>query len=340
MPSSSCRSAIRPAASRCSGVDSPGYSARVYGRPTAGQPTLALTSSSQLAQAGTAFTVTATLSDQGDAPLEDADVALSAPSGWTVSPASASVGKLTSGQSGKATFTVTPGSSGLEPGPIPLVAKSTYATPNAGAQTLQAGVTVEVPYASLDQSYDNIGITDDSNPNPISGFDGFDGHGTTFSAQGLATAGLSPGESVSADGLTFNWPDVPSAQPDNTMAEGQIVDISGSGSKLGFLTSSNNSSLSGTGTVYYTDGTTSTFNLSIGNFWYQSGTNGNPSNTQVAAVNYANYPTGSSGHTVYVFEQSVAIDATKTVEAVALPPLGSVTGYNPAMHIFALSIGG
>ena len=134
-----------------------------------------------------------------------------------------------------------------------------------------------MPYASLDQSYDNIGITDDSNPNPISGFDGFDGHGTTFSAQGLATAGLSPGESVSADGLMFNWPDVPSAQPDNTMAEGQIVDVSGSGSKLGFLTSSNNSSLSGTGTVYYTDGTTSTFNLSIGNFWYQSGTNGNPS---------------------------------------------------------------
>ena len=124
------------------------------------------------------------------------------------------------------------------------------------------------------------------------------------------------------------------------MAEGQIVDVSGSGSKLGFLTSTNNAPLSGTGTVYYTDGTTSTFNLSVGNFWYQQGTNGNPSNAQVASVNYANYPTGSSGHTVYVFEQSVAIDPTKTVLAVALPPLGSVTGYNPAMHIFAVSIGG
>ena len=49
---------------------------------------------------------------------------------------------------------------------------------------------------------------------------------------------------------------------------------------------------------------------------------------------------GSAGHTVYMFEQSVAIDPSKTVEAVAVPPLGSVTGYNPAMHIFALSIGG
>ena len=124
------------------------------------------------------------------------------------------------------------------------------------------------------------------------------------------------------------------------MAEGQIFDLSGSGSKLGFLTSTNNSALSGNGTVYYTDGTSSTFQLSVGNFWYQSGQNGNPSNVQVAAVNYANYPTGSSGHTVYVFEQSVPIDPTKTVEAVALPPLGDVAGYNPAMHIFAASIGG
>ena len=57
----------------------------------------------------------------------------------------------------------------------------------------------------------------------------------------------------------------------------------------------------------------------MGNFWYASGQSGNPTNDQVASVNYANYPTGSSGHTVYVFEQSVPIDSGKTVEAVALP---------------------
>jgi hypothetical protein len=60
----------------------------------------------------------------------------------------------------------------------------------------------------------------------------------------------------------------------------------------------------------------------------------------VGMVNYANYPTGSSGHTVYVFEQSVPIDSGKTVEAVALPALGSVQGYNPALHVFALDVGG
>jgi hypothetical protein len=61
---------------------------------------------------------------------------------------------------------------------------------------------------------------------------------------------------------------------------------------------------------------------------------------QVASVNYANYPTGSSGHTVYLFEQSVALQAGKTVAAVTLPSLGSVTGDNPALHIFAMAIGG
>jgi len=321
-------------------VESPPYSARVYGRPSAGQPTLAASSSSQLAQPGQSFTITTTLSNQGNVPLANAAVTLNAPSGWTVSPSNGSLGRVLPGQSAKAAFTVTPPSSGLTAGPVPLVATATYRTStSSGTQALQSGLTVEVPYSSLAESYDNTGITDNSNSNPSPNFEGFDGEGTTFSAQGLSADGLTPGASVSADGLTFTWPNAPSAQPDNTMAEGQIVDISGTGSKLGFLTSTNNSALSGNGTVYYTDGTSSTFQLSVGNFWYPSGQNGNPSNVQVAAVNYANYPTGSSGHTVYMFEQSVPIDPTKRVEAVALPPLGDVAGYNAAMHIFAISLG-
>jgi beta-galactosidase GanA len=320
--------------------NSPPYSASVYGTPSAGQPTLALTSSSQLAQDGKPFKITATLSNQGNKPLTNSQVQLNAPSGWTVTPSTASLGKLTAGQSANAVFTVTPPASGLTPGPVPLVAQATYRTPStSGTQTLQSGVTVEVPYASLAQSYDNTAIADDSNPNPSPNFEGFDGQGTTFSAQGLAADGLTPGAPVTADGLAFTWPNAASAQLDNTMAEGQIFDLTGSGSKLGFLASSNNSALSGTGTVYYTDGTSATFNLDVGNFWYGSGQAGNPANIQVASVNYANYPTGSSGHTVYVFEDSVSIDPTKTVEAVALPPLGDVSGYNAAMHIFAAATG-
>ena len=193
------------------------------------------------------------------------------------------------------------------------------------------------PAASLAASFDNTGITDDSDTNPSSGFEGFDGEGTTFSAQGLAAAGLTPGASVSAGGLSFTWPNVPvgpARQHDGRRARSSASP--GPAAKLGFLAAANNSPESGTGTVYYTDGSTPTFTLDVGNFWYPSGQSGNPTNDQVAAVNYANYPTGSSGHKVYVFEQSVPIDSGKTVEAVALPPLGSVAGYNPALHIFAV----
>jgi hypothetical protein len=232
------------------------------------------------------------------------------------------------------TFTVTAPSTGLTPGTLALLATASFS-----GGSLQNAATVQVPYSNLAATFNNTGITDDANPNPSSSFIGFDGIGTSWSAQGLSAEGITPGWTVSAGGLSFTWPSAAVATPDNTMAEGQTIAISGAGSSLGFLASANNSVESGTGTIYYTDGSTQSFTLDVGNFWYPSGSNGNPSNTQVAAVNYANYPSGSSGHTIYLFEQSVPLAAGKTVEAVQLPSLGNVAGYNAALHIFAMAIG-
>jgi beta-galactosidase GanA len=317
-------------------VASPGYSPLVYGLPTPPQPTLAAISSSALAE-GT-FTVQATLRNPTSRPLPAASVSLSAPAGWTVSPSgTASLGTIAPGQSGAQTFSVTPPTSGLSSGVVNLLATASYGF--GGQQTLINAAQVQVPASSLAATFDNTGVTDDSDTDPSPSFIGFDGIGTSYSAQGLAADNLTPGASVSAGGLNFTWPDVASAQPDNTMAQGQTIAVSGSGASLGFLAAANNSSESGTGTIYYTNGTTQTFTLSVGNFWYPSDQNGNPDNVQVAGVNYANYPTGSSGHEVYVFEQSVPLQSGLTVEAVTLPSLGGVAGYNAALHIFAMSIG-
>jgi len=320
-------------------VASPGYSPAVYGQPTPPQPTLAAISSSTLAD-GT-FTVRATLRNPTSRPLSAAAVSMSVPSGWTLSPAGqVSLGTVAPGGSASKTFSVTAPSSGLTAGTDNLLATASYSGAAGGArQALQNAAQVQVPAASLAATYNNDGITDDANPDPSSGFIGFDGEGTTFSAEGLAADGLTAGASVTAGGLSFTWPDAAVAEPDNTMAEGQTIAISGSGDSLGFLAAANNSAESGTGTVYYTDGSTQSFTLNVGNFWYPSGENGNPDNVQVAGVDYANYPTGSSGHEVYVFEQSVPLAAGKTVEAVTLPSLGSVAGYNAALHIFAMAIG-
>ncbi|MGH3164971.1 MAG: beta galactosidase jelly roll domain-containing protein, partial [Trebonia sp.] len=320
---------------------SPGYNAAVYGAPATLSPTLAAVPSTTLATSS--FTVKETLRNPSAAPLRSAALSLAGPSaGWTVSPAGAvSVGPVAPGSSASQTFTVTAPSSGLSVGANSLLATAEYDGSGGfrGAQSLINTATVNVPAPSLTSTFDNSGVTDDTNPAPSSGFIGFDGEGTTFSAQGLAADGITPGSTVSAGGQSFTWPSAASGDPDNTMAEGQTITLSGSGSTLGFLASANNSAEAGTGTIYYTDGTTQTFTLDVGNFWYPSGQNGNPSNTQVASVNYANYPTGSSGHTVYLFEQNVSLASGKTVEAVTLPDLGSVTGYNPALHIFAMTIG-
>ena len=313
-------------------VSSPAYNAATYGQPTAPTPTFGVVPSTALAQ-GT-FTVTATLTNPTDQPLQNASVTLNTPSGWTVSPSSGSLGTVAPQSSGSVKFTVTAPSSGLTPGIVGLLATATF----DNGTTLSNAATVNVPYSNLGATFNNTGITSNSNPNPSSGFIGFDGEGTTFSAEGLAADSITPGSSVSGGGLTFTWPNVPVATPDNTMAQGQTIAMTGSGSSLGFLAAANNSPESGTGTIYYTDGTTQSFTLSVGNFWYQSNSNGNPSNVQVASVNYANYPTGSSGHTIYLFEQSVPLQSGKTVEAVTLPNLGSVQGYNPALHIFGMAI--
>jgi hypothetical protein len=281
-----------------------------------------------------------TLTNPTDDPLHSATLALNVPSGWSVSPTGTqTVGDLAPGESASTVFSITAPTSGLASGPASLLAKAGYVTGQHDQHTLMNTAQVEVPAANLAATFDNAGVTDDANRNPSTGFEGFDGIGTTFSAEGLQTAGITPGASVSADGLSFTWPTAAPAAPDNTMAQGQIVALSGSGTKLGFLSASNNSSLTGTGTVYYTDGSTSTYTLGVGNFWYPSGQNGNPDNVQVAAVNYANYPTGSSGHQVYVFEQSVPLTPGKAVAAVQLPSLGTVDGYNAAMHVFALAVG-
>ena len=323
-----------------SAVAQPGWDATTYGAPTDAAPTLGEHASSTLAEPGATVTVTATLSNPSSSALTDGSIALAAPSGWTVTQTGPQKPfTVAAGTNRRVTFKVTAPSSGLVPGPVDLVATADY-TENGGAQSLMSDTQLQVPESSLAASFDNTGITDESNPQPGgAGFEGFDGDGSTFAAQGLASAGVTPGSTVSAGGLSFTWPDVPAGQPDNTMAQGQIISASGSGSKLGFLASANNAALSGTGTVYYTDGTTQTFTLDIGNFWYASGASGNPSNTTAFSEPTIDYSTGPTPHTSYVFEQTVAIDSSKTVEAVQLPTLGDVSGYNPALHIFGIAIG-
>jgi len=87
------------------------------------------------------------------------------------------------------------------------------------------------PAVSLEQAFDNTGITNPATPGPGN----FDGIGDSFSSTGLAEDALVPGGQLLHDGLTVSWPDVAPGSPDNVVAEGQTISLSGMGTTLGVV---------------------------------------------------------------------------------------------------------
>jgi hypothetical protein len=87
---------------------------------------------------------------------------------------------------------------------------------------------------TLAQAFDNVGITTTATASAGD----YDGTGDSFSAAGLAADALSPGRTLLHDGLAIRWPGVAPGQPDNVVADGQTIAISGSGSTLGVVGSS------------------------------------------------------------------------------------------------------
>ncbi|MEV4213359.1 glycoside hydrolase family 95 protein [Micromonospora sp. NPDC049662] len=203
--------------------------------------------------------------------------------------------------------------------------------------TVQAGRTYRVTSTgattpTLEQSFTNAGITNDSNTN----VGNFDGNGATLSAQALAQAGASPGGTVSRNGVNFRWPNVSPGTADNAIASGQTLGISGTGSTLGFLITGTYGAVSGTGTVVYADGTRQTFTLSTPD-WY-----GGPASGATAAIvsAYQNRPNnGRQATAACVYYVGVALQ-NKAVTQVVLPNISARAAANvPTMHVFAIAIG-
>ncbi|MEU0836823.1 hypothetical protein [Streptomyces sp. NPDC005969] len=194
----------------------------------------------------------------------------------------------------------------------------------------QIGLDHPVVYDSLAQSFNNDGITDDTD----TGAGNYDGGGATFSAQALSAAGAVPGGTIKAGGLSFTWPTAAAESNDNTVADGQIISVSGSGT-LGFLISGSYGAPTGTGTVTYTDGTRQDFTLTTADWWSTTP----PAGGFVAVTSaYQNRPGNTRfNHTAAVFVQTIALTPGKTVSRVALPSLGALSAGTPALHVFAIA---
>ena len=207
---------------------------RVREVPQAGHPvpsgTLQVQAAPALVTPGGTTTVTATFANNGILTLDGVGFAATAPSGWAATMVPTVIPRpVRSGEVIKASWHVAvPPDAHL--GQAPITVQTVYTAGDQRGVTY-GSVSVLGGYATLAGAFNNTGISADAD---VTAAD-FDGTGTSYSEQALTSVGFGPGAVITHDRLTFTWPDVPAGQPDNVVAAGQTILLSGSGTTLGFL---------------------------------------------------------------------------------------------------------
>jgi beta-glucosidase len=284
--------------------------------------------------AGSTATVYVTLVNDGDYAMPGTTFRLGVRQGWMASPAGRVPGFVGPGQTVTVPFRVTVPAS-AQPVSATLTARVSY-RPGLGSSggAVVGSTTTAVPCSSLAAAYDNKGISDNSDPAKAN----FDLGGDSYSAKALAAGTprpLRPGGQVTIGGTTFTWPDTPAGALDNVVANGQTVDLPGSGTDLGILGAGQNGTAAGTITVRYTDGTSQSFTLSMADWYANAPATGDKIVTTTSSWNQSS-PTGR--HPVSVYFASVPLQPGKTVASVTLPSLPGSFGQTE-MHIFAIASG-
>ncbi|MFJ3801205.1 alpha-L-fucosidase [Streptomyces sp. NPDC090088] len=192
-----------------------------------------------------------------------------------------------------------------------------------GADGAAAASWVPVPDpvpVPLDSLYDNDGIDTAA----ARGGD-FDGSGYTFPGEEL------PAGRVEVDGIPFDFPAAAAGARNNVVARGQRIDLPpGHYLSAVFLTAGSYGNASGTATVHYADGTTTTAGLSGGD-WYAVG--------GPLAAPYRYRPDGSKDeHGVGIGTSEVWTDPRREAVALTLPVTDPAEAGKTSLHVFALSL--
>jgi beta-glucosidase len=269
--------------------------------------------------------VNTTFTNGATVPVRNAITSLTVPSGWkatATTPTQCAV--VSPGQTVTTSWTVDV-PAGASGGAAMLSASTVYSGPDAHPAT--ASITLNVAYAQLSDAFNTIGVTDDSNPT----VGNLDGSGYSYSAQALASQGVTPGSTLTSGGATFTWPNVPAGEKDVVTTAGQVIATGGSGTTLSVLGTGNNGNATGTITVTYADGSTSQAPLTFAD-WYSNAAA--PGSTLVVTAPYWNRPTGSTQpaiHPVSVYAANLPITSGKPISYITLPT-------NSRLHIFATAV--
>ncbi|WP_198676010.1 GH92 family glycosyl hydrolase [Kribbella monticola] len=165
----------------------------------------------------------------------------------------------------------------------------------------------------------------------------YDGGGVSYSRQALAAAGLSPGSTVTQEGLTFTWPGVPAGEPDNVPADGQLLnlDLPAGATKLSFVGSAVNGNQEGEGLLTFSDGSTAPIDLSFSDWTLGGGGDAvHFGNLVVATTPYRNEAGGGRDNVATnIFATApMTFPTGKTPVSVTLPK-------NRDLRIFTLATG-
>lgn len=265
--------------------------------------------------------------------LRDTALSLHTPEGWKVeslsdqTPSAIPPGSTATRRwRVTAPATVNPGS------PTALTAEASFTIRSQAAAT-QAPAPVYLA-TTAQQAYNNVGTSDDSGTSAAD----IDGNGNSYSRQALAAVGLTPGATVTHNGVAFTWPDTAAAQPDNMIALNRTVAVSGKGATLGFLGATTFTTGVCRGKVFYADGTSATFSFELGR-----NTALPPAGIDIVATTaYYNTSSGQNKNPMYVFYGGVSIDGSKEVAAVTILDGGYVApnGKIRGVHLFAIGVGG
>ncbi|TCO46609.1 alpha-L-fucosidase [Actinocrispum wychmicini] len=173
---------------------------------------------------------------------------------------------------------------------------------------------------SLTQYFDNNGI------DSASARDGnFDGSGYTYPAEALPTGG------ITVDGVPFTFPSAAKGVKNNIVAMGQTLDIPRGKYHAGhFLVAGSYGMASGTATVHYADGGTTTASLA-GPDWYNS------SGPISASYRYAPN-NGTDQHPVAIAAAQIWLDAGREAVSVTLPVTQPAQAGQTSLHVFAMTV--
>ncbi|MBC3844542.1 hypothetical protein GXW82_43475, partial [Streptacidiphilus sp. 4-A2] len=267
--------------------------------------------------------------------------------------------------SNAATISVTPPS----PGPHTLYVYSVDAAGDVSGDLAypflagHAGITC----ASFGACLNNTAISPDSSM----GEGDADGY-SSMSATDLTNAGWGSGGNITVDGAHFSVPTYGSGQKDNVLAANQTITYSGSGSALVFLTNSTDAALSdpgaiagqdtapyvpagtgvsgeycftgttpdgvcpATGTINYTDGSSSSYTLTVPD-WVTG-----PGALAAVSLPHWNRPSGqvtaAAGQGMKIYAFAVPLTAGKTIASVTLPDLTQSPVNNQALHIYGMGV--